>query len=279
MLTPKYKSSTLITIDNAVIEYVDLLGDGTPIIFIPGAEDGLYTVGKIPFPYLLAKMFKTYANNHRLIIMSRREPIPQGFTVRDLAKDYVWAMDELKIDRAHIETNSAGGPIGQWIAIDYPKRIRSLVLGETMAHVDEKFNKILLQWVDWCKNWKWYKLYVDSIVKTFTPKYYGKYKWAFPLIHLIPKPKNPERMIRILQGLFDLDNRPYLDKINCLTLVIGGDADVLTRPELQKAMADLIPGAKQVLIPGVGHGENLEAKKEHEMNVLSFYDEVDKSIL
>lgn len=43
-------------------------------------------------------------------------------------------------------------------------------------------------------------------------------------------------------------------------------------------MADLITGAKQVVISGVGHGENLETNKEHEMHVLSFYNEVDKSV-
>ncbi|MDP4086787.1 MAG: alpha/beta hydrolase [Bacillota bacterium] len=56
---------------------------------------------------------------------------------------------------------------------------------------------------------------------------------------------------------------------------MGGDVDLLTRPELQKEMADLIPNAKQVVIPGVGHGENQEALKEHEKHVLSFYEEVE----
>ncbi len=276
MSMPKYKTSKIQTTDNAIIEYVHIKGDGTPIILIPGAGDGLNTVGKFPNPYILAKMFKKYANKHNLIIMSRREPIPEGFTVRDFASDFIWAMDELKIDKAHIETNSGGGPIGQWIAIDFPNRIRSLVLGETMAHVDEKLNRILLQWLEWSKEGKWYKLHIDSIIKTYTPKYYGKYRWVFPFLHLLPNPKNPNRVIRIFEGLLNLDNRSYLGKIKCPTLVIGGDVDEVTSPELQKEMANLIPNAKQVIISGVGHAGNQEANKEHEMNVLSFYDEVDK---
>ena len=211
--------------------------------------------------------------------MSRREPIPEGFTVKDFASDFIWAMNELKIDKAHVETNSGGGPIGQWVAIDFPHRISSLVLGATTAHVDEELNRILLQWSQWSKEGQWYKLNVDSIIKTYTPKYYGKYKWAFPLFHLIPKPKNPDRMIRLFEGLLNFDNRPYLDRIKCPTLVIGGDVDEVTRPELQKEMVDLIPNAKQVIISGVGHGENQEANKEHEINVLSFFDEVDGSII
>lgn len=165
------------------------------------------------------------------------------------------------------------------MAILFPNRIKSLVLGETMAHVDERLERILLQWLEWSKKGEWYKLNIDSIIKTYTPKYYGKYRWAFPLFHLLPKPKNPNRMIRIFEGLLSLDNRPYLGKIQCPTLVIGGNADEVTRPELQKKMAELIPNAKQVMIPGVGHGANQEASKEHEMKVLSFYDNVDGDIL
>ena len=198
--------------------------------------------------------------------------------MEDFSRDYIWAMDELKIAKAHIEANSGGGPIGQWMAINHPDRIKSLVLEATMAHVDEGLKRILVQWLEWSKKGEWYKLNIDSIKKTYTPKYYFNYQCAFPLFHLLPKPKNPNRMVRILEGLLDLDNRPYLNRIKCPTLVIGGDADEVTRPELQKEMADLIPNAKQVIISGVGHGANQEARKEHEMNVLSFYDEVDGEI-
>lgn len=241
---PKYDSCKLKMPDNAIIEYVDIKGPGTTIILIPGAGDGINTVGKFPYPYTLARMFKNYAKKHRLIIMSRREPVPKDYSVRDFAKDYLWAMDQIGIGK---------------------------------AHVDDKFRGLLQQWIDWCKSGDWYKLHVDSILKTYTPKYYGKYKWAFPLMHLMPKPKNPNRMIRIFEGLLYIDNRQYLKGIKCPTLVIGGDVDQVTRPELQKEMEELIPDARQVIIPGVGHGENQEAIKEHEVHVLSFYDEVEKS--
>lgn len=183
--------------------------------------------------------------------------------------------ERIEIDKANIETNSGGGPIGQWIAIDYPEKVISLVLGETMAHVDQPFRKILNDWLEMCKNNQWYDFHIDSIVKTLTANYYGRYKWAFPLLRLMPNPKHPDRMIRILEGLLELDNRPYLHQIHCPTLVIGGDVGLLTRPEQQKEMADLIPNSKQVVIPGVGHGENQEALKEHEKHVLSFYEEVE----
>ncbi len=50
---PNYKSLKLKTKDNAIVEYVHIEGDGTPVILIPGAGDGLNTVGKFPYPYTL----------------------------------------------------------------------------------------------------------------------------------------------------------------------------------------------------------------------------------
>jgi len=271
---PKYEVLKLKTEDNAVIEFVHIKGDGTPIILIPGAGDGLNTVGKFPYPYVLARMYKRYTDKHSVTIISRREPIPEGFTVRDFAKDYIRVMDELEIDMAHIETNSGGGPVGQWMAIDSPDRVRSLVLGATMAHVDDSLKRILIQWLEWSKEGQWHKLHVDSFIKAYTQKYYNKFKWLFPMARFMPKPENPDRMIRLLEGLINMDNRPYLNKIICPALVIGGDADEVTNLELQNEMASLIPNAKQIIIPGVGHGASQEASKEHSMNVLSFFDEV-----
>ena len=45
-----------------------------------------------------------------------------------MADDVLKLMDALRIEAAHFVGHSTGGAIGQVIALDHPRRLRSLVL-------------------------------------------------------------------------------------------------------------------------------------------------------
>jgi pimeloyl-ACP methyl ester carboxylesterase len=54
------------------------------------------------------------------------------------------------------------------------------------------------------------------------------------------------------------DSRPLLPEIGCPTLVLVGDGDTSTPPDLAKEMAAGIGGAKLVVVPDCGHLSTLE---------------------
>ena len=54
------------------------------------------------------------------------------------------------------------------------------------------------------------------------------------------------------------DSRPLLPKIGCPTLVLVGDGDTSTPPELAKEIAGGISGSKLVVVPDCGHLSTLE---------------------
>jgi pimeloyl-ACP methyl ester carboxylesterase len=54
------------------------------------------------------------------------------------------------------------------------------------------------------------------------------------------------------------DSRPTLGTINCPTLVLVGDEDQLTPPELAREMANGIRGARLVIVPESGHLSTIE---------------------
>jgi pimeloyl-ACP methyl ester carboxylesterase len=54
------------------------------------------------------------------------------------------------------------------------------------------------------------------------------------------------------------DSRPGLAAIKCPTLVLVGDSDEPTPPELAREMAAAIPGAKLVVVPDCGHLSTIE---------------------
>jgi pimeloyl-ACP methyl ester carboxylesterase len=54
------------------------------------------------------------------------------------------------------------------------------------------------------------------------------------------------------------DSRPMLPGIKCPALVLVGDSDAATPPDLSKEMADAIPGAKLVIVKDCGHLSTIE---------------------
>ena len=58
------------------------------------------------------------------------------------------------------------------------------------------------------------------------------------------------------------DSTPLLSKIKVPALVIGGEEDEISSPEVMAAMAAEIPDASQLTIPNAAHLSNLEAPEE-----------------
>lgn len=54
------------------------------------------------------------------------------------------------------------------------------------------------------------------------------------------------------------DARRHLPSLRCPTLVMCGEDDQLTPPELSREIASLVPGARLVLLPGCGHMLTME---------------------
>jgi 3-oxoadipate enol-lactonase len=73
----------------------------------------------------------------------------------------------------------------------------------------------------------------------------------------------PEAIAAAIVALRDRpDSTPLLETIHCPTLIVVGDEDALTPPELSEGMQHAIPGSELVVIRRAGHLANLEQPEE-----------------
>ncbi len=257
MFLPSYTTGRMRTADGAELPYLELGTSGPRVVVIPGAGDGLTCVDE--GARQLAWYFRRRARRQRLLLLSRRQPVPHGFTVEQHAEDFIRGMEERGWSGALLECNSGGGPIGQWIAVKRPDLVRGLVLSCTLHRTDEHLRSVFHQWMELARQGRWKEFGWSSIEYTFRPETVARYRRMKPLLGLVVRrPRDPERILRVLEGLLTLDNRAILPSIRCPTLVIGGEEDRLIRADIQREMAALIPGARLVLYPGYGHGADQE---------------------
>lgn len=115
-----------VTIDGVSLSILEA-GTGDPIIFI----HGVVTTSNI-FP----KYLNAYSPNFRGIAVDLRgygdsQKPDSGFTIAQFSKDLIALADKLGIEKPVWVGVSMGGMILQQLALDYPDRVRALVLIST----------------------------------------------------------------------------------------------------------------------------------------------------
>lgn len=99
-------------------------GDGTPIVLIQGI--GVAGTGWTPQVEALRGGFRTLVYDNRGLGGST--PCSGPITIEAMAGDALALMDHLGWASAHVVGHSMGGVIAQQLALDAPKRVRSLSL-------------------------------------------------------------------------------------------------------------------------------------------------------
>ena len=140
-----------------------------------------------------------------------------------------------------------------------PELVRALILSCSLHRTSEHTRELLEYWIELARNERWYALYRSSIEHTYRPQTVARYRPFFPLLlRLLSRPRHPERMDRVFESLFGLDNHPILPRISSPALVIGGEDDRVVPADVQREMAALIPESPLILYPGYGHGNDQE---------------------
>jgi pimeloyl-ACP methyl ester carboxylesterase len=79
------------------------------------------------------------------------------------------------------------------------------------------------------------------------------------IVRAMAEDTGAEAFVRQQQAIMSRpDSRPRLGDICCPTLVLTGDGDELTPPDLAREIADGISGSKLVIVPDCGHLSTIE---------------------
>jgi pimeloyl-ACP methyl ester carboxylesterase len=187
-------------------------------------------------------------------------PVRAPYTLADMAADTVGLMDALGIGSAHVVGASMGGGIAQELAIRHPSRLETLtsIMSSTgepgLPPPKPEAMAVLMTPAPADKAG-----YVASYQRNWRVLRAG----SFPLDEArdpanaernFARGLNPPGVARQLAAIIASGSRKQaLASVRIPTLVIHGDADPLVPIEGGKATAAAIPGARLLIIPGMGH--------------------------
>jgi pimeloyl-ACP methyl ester carboxylesterase len=250
--------------------YWEAAGRGEPLLLIMGlgsASDMWY------------RLLPEFQSRYRTILFDNRgvgrsDPPHGHYSIVTMASDAAAVMDAAGVESAHVLGFSMGGFIAQEFALNYPERVRKLILASTACGGRE---------VVWAAPEVLTALAAKD-VKTREEGFWStapyNYEAATPralmeedLEVTLRHPLKRESYQAQLQAIMTWEGSySRLKNLDVPTLVLHGDRDQLIPTENGRILARAIPNAELVLIHGAGHRfmtDKLEASREA---ILSFLD-------
>ena len=181
------------------------------------------------------------------------------YTLSDMAADGIGLLDVLGVERAHVAGVSMGGMIAQAIAIEHPDRTRSLasimsttgesaygrateeanaaILSAPPAEREAYIAQSLAHWKIWSSRYHaGAEALVERLGRQFDRMFY------------------PEGATRQMAAIIASGDRSKgLGGLDMPTVVIHGRQDTLIQPSGGERTAELVPGARLLMLDGMGH--------------------------
>jgi len=177
------------------------------------------------------------------------------FSYYDSANDLAALLAHLGVGQAVLVGMSQGGYLSLRCALTHPEIVRALVLIDTQAMKEDPAKmpgyQVMLQ--DWAVNGL-----SDQTATTIETVILGDQWPAAAVWREKWKKTAPADLLQSFQTLGTRDDiSDQIGRIAVPTLVLHGGSDRAIELQRAKAMADAMPNAQLIVVPGAGHASNL----------------------
>jgi pimeloyl-ACP methyl ester carboxylesterase/DNA-binding SARP family transcriptional activator len=235
------------------------LGNGSPdLLFVPGFVSHVEAAWEEP---TYAGFMRRLGTGRRLIIFDKRgtglsDAVVEWPTFRERVEDMFAVMDAAGSERAVLFGVSEGGAMCALAAARHPERVAGLMLHAVFARI--------LRAPDYPRGWTLERLddFLDSFEEAWTtgagleiinPSLAGNHRYLRWYARYLRLGASPGMARRLMRMNAEIDLTEVLPTISVPTLVLHRKDERWVEVEHGRYVAERIPGARLVLLPGVDH--------------------------
>ena len=201
---------------------------------------------------------------------------PGPYTLEQLADDAKALFDALGIKRTHWIGLSMGGMIGETFALRYPGFFRSMVLADTTSRRPPNAEQMWGERVKAAREKGMEAVREGTLARWFTEPFRKARPDVMDRIGRDILATPVEGFAGCCDAIARVDVLDRLKEIDCPALVIVGEHDHGTPPEMARAIHENLRGSELVIIPSAAHLSNIEQAQMFNEAVSSFLAKVSK---
>ncbi len=206
-----------------------------------------------------------------------RSTLPPGWpTVQEYARSMIDLLDGVGERAAHFVGLSLGGAVALQCALDFPHRVRSLVLVNSFARLRSaglgtargllRLALVLVGPMSWVGRW---------VAAGLFPQAEQAALRQAAAARLASNPRRAYLGAMYAAARFDACAR--LDAIACPTLIVAGESDRTVPMAAKRELAESIPGARLEVVAGSGHATPLDQPVAFNHLLTKFLAEVERN--
>ena len=242
--------------------YNDTGGSGVPVVFMHAAS-GTCDSWVYQLPAFTAAGYRCIAYDRWG--WGRSRPDPTGEQPGYVSDDLHGLVNHLGLDRFYVVATAAGGFGALDYALAHPERVRSLMVADSIGGVqDAEYQEVL------------HRMRPPEIqglpieLRELSAGYRGTNPEGTRRWIEIERVSRQERTQGPGQGLRNQITYSRLEMLQVPTLVVVGEADLVTPPALMRMFAAHIPHCRFATVPEAGHGAHWEQPEIWNRLVLEF---------
>ena len=200
----------------------------------------------------------------------KSEAPPGAYTLELLGEDAVALLDILEIEKVHWAGLSMGGMIGQSVALNYPRRLKSLALCDTTAAIAPESQPLWQERIDAVREKGVASQLEPTMERWFTPSFLKLNPYMLGVIRNEFLATPAQGYLGCIYAIRKLNYLDRLSEIKIPTLIMVGEDDPGTPVSASEAMHQVIPNSKLVIITSARHLSNVEQAEVFNTNLLTF---------
>ena len=227
--------------------YYEVWGAGPPIVLVAGlGDDRTSWDGQVA---RLAENCLVVAIDNRGI---GKSSVPNGpYSIAEMADDAHAVVRRLDLEPVVAIGSSMGGAICQRWALSHPEDVRRLVLTNTWAEQDRFLDALFCHWIRLGEANAGTRILESLLLFSYSPEYLNAHPSQAEEF-LSMDPPESKGFVAAAQACRRHQILAEAEAIVEPTLVIAGEHDILTRPQLSRRLAARLPRAEFATLP-TGH--------------------------
>jgi len=240
---------------NDIQMYYEVRGEGFPLVMIMGINGNA--------DWWDPRMVQELSKNFKVIMFDNRgagrtDVSNKEYTIKLFADDTAGLMNALGISKAHVFGLSMGGMIAQELVLNYPEKVKKLVLCSTLCGGTKSIpasEEVFGMFIADRSGLSLEEIFRREVPLLFTEGFIQNKPEFVELFiqRVLIAPISSKSFLRRLYALTKFDTCDRLPQIRTPTLILHGKRDILVPPENGSILAEAIPNAKLVYFENSAH--------------------------